>query len=458
MVKILDFGLARLQGKTKGDTIALRGEAGVLGTPDYIAPEQSRNIHAADIRSDLYSLGCTFYFVLAGRVPFPGDNAMEKLVKHLTEQPEPLEKLRPDVPPALAAIVRRLMAKDAADRYQTPAELVSELEAWAAERPKVVPATRTTNRPLWLTPPTHASTGRPPTDPHPESTCLLEDIAVFAPSRRQAESSGPSLMEPLWKFPPDEPRRAETHDTMALSRAEDTEEVTAEALAMKKNRPPSPPRDNSDATLSDMAAATAAAPVSAPPGETLPPIDPLVFRLWGCWAGLVQTIIAGSGPGHVNGDDYRTVHALLLQACRAAIAACPIAERRAFYEECLSIAQPWLKLQTFVNSERVMLDSLLKRCRQIEMELNGGKMPWTVRQCLGLALLILTSMASALWYWKSGRLWLPSFFKSIDWDFSQSTLQVVRGFLQTHPSLLMGVIFPLVVVLSISLLLRPPRT
>ncbi len=95
LVKIVDFGLARLQGKTQGETIALRGETGVLGTPDYISPEQSRDIHSADIRSDLYSLGCAFYFALAGRVPFPGESAMEKLVKHLTEEPQPLERRGP---------------------------------------------------------------------------------------------------------------------------------------------------------------------------------------------------------------------------------------------------------------------------------------------------------------------------------------------------------------------------
>ena len=164
LVKILDFGLARLQGKTHGETIALRGEAGVLGTPDYISPEQSRNIHAADIRSDLYSLGCAFYFALAGRVPFPGENAMEKVIKHLMEQPEPLTNVRPETPSAVAAIVERLMAKEPDQRYQTPADLAQALEAWAAEQPRVAPATKTANHPLWITPPTQMPAGRPVTD------------------------------------------------------------------------------------------------------------------------------------------------------------------------------------------------------------------------------------------------------------------------------------------------------
>jgi serine/threonine-protein kinase len=98
-----------------------------MGTPDFLSPEQARNLHRADIRSDLYSLGCTFYYLLTGRVPFPGGSALEKLVRQAVEEPAPLEQLRPGIPAAVAAIVRRLMAKDPAARFQTPAELAEAL-------------------------------------------------------------------------------------------------------------------------------------------------------------------------------------------------------------------------------------------------------------------------------------------------------------------------------------------
>ena len=71
-----------------------------MGTPDYIAPEQAMDSHDVDIRADLYSLGCTLYFLLTGKVPFPGGDALEKLFKHRLEEPGPVEQLRPDVPPA----------------------------------------------------------------------------------------------------------------------------------------------------------------------------------------------------------------------------------------------------------------------------------------------------------------------------------------------------------------------
>jgi serine/threonine-protein kinase len=141
LVKIGDFGLARLGkqpgahglGPTSG-TIATRDNA-VMGTPDYLSPEQARDLHKTDIRSDLYSLGCTFYFLLTGEVPFPGGNAMDKLIRHATEAPAPIPMLRADVPAAVLAIVDRLLAKAPEDRFQTPAELVEALQPYAVSGP-----------------------------------------------------------------------------------------------------------------------------------------------------------------------------------------------------------------------------------------------------------------------------------------------------------------------------------
>src|SRR5205823_4099410 len=133
VVKILDFGLARL-GMEGADPVAPSSDL-VMGTPDYLSPEQGRNLDDTDIRSDLYSLGCTFYYLLTGEVPFPGGTSLEKLVKHGTAEPEPVEQLRPVVPPGIAAIVRRLMAKQPEDRFSTPAELAHALEPFCEVYP-----------------------------------------------------------------------------------------------------------------------------------------------------------------------------------------------------------------------------------------------------------------------------------------------------------------------------------
>src|SRR5262245_23903735 len=103
LVKILDFGLARLTEEPSGNS-ATRPNI-VVGTPDYLAPEQARNSSRVDIRADLYALGCTFYFMLTGRTPFGGDSPLEKMLAH-TEVPTPsVMALRADVPAEVANIV-----------------------------------------------------------------------------------------------------------------------------------------------------------------------------------------------------------------------------------------------------------------------------------------------------------------------------------------------------------------
>lgn len=124
-VKILDMGLARLDHQDAADdkSSLMTQEGVVIGTPDYIAPEQALESHTVDIRADLYSLGCTFYHLLTGRVPFPTGTLLQKLNKHQNQEAPAVEALRPDVPPRVAAVIRKLLAKKPEDRYQTPAEV-----------------------------------------------------------------------------------------------------------------------------------------------------------------------------------------------------------------------------------------------------------------------------------------------------------------------------------------------
>jgi serine/threonine-protein kinase len=130
-VKVVDFGLVRVRGAGKGGVVeTIQAEPGaVFGTVDYISPEQAHDVHSVDIRSDLYSLGCTFYYALTGQVPFPGGSVLEKLLRQLKQEPRPLGSLRPEVPPAVAAIINCLMAKDPKGRFQTPGELAGGLLA-----------------------------------------------------------------------------------------------------------------------------------------------------------------------------------------------------------------------------------------------------------------------------------------------------------------------------------------
>jgi serine/threonine-protein kinase len=129
-VKILDMGLARIESGAADDksSTTMTQEGTIMGTPDYIAPEQARSSHEVDIRADIYSLGCTFYYLLAGRPPFPGGSLTEKLLKHQLEEPAALEELRTDLPVEVAAIIRGMMAKSPNERFQTPADVAAALD------------------------------------------------------------------------------------------------------------------------------------------------------------------------------------------------------------------------------------------------------------------------------------------------------------------------------------------
>jgi serine/threonine-protein kinase len=130
VVKILDMGLALLHQPTEQSEGAsgLTRDGRVVGTADYMAPEQWMNAHKVDIRADLYSLGCTLYFLLTGQVPFPGGEPMEKMLRHHLDEPVSLERLRQGIPPPLHVIVRRLLAKKPDKRFQTPGELALALQ------------------------------------------------------------------------------------------------------------------------------------------------------------------------------------------------------------------------------------------------------------------------------------------------------------------------------------------
>lgn len=132
--KILDLGLALLDAgqPTESD---LTGDCQMMGTTDYMAPEQAGDSHAVDIRADIYSLGCTLYKLLVGRAPFSGpqyNSTLKKLMAHAQTRVTPVHEARPDVPLALSAVVERMMAKSAGDRFAAPREVAAALAPFAA--------------------------------------------------------------------------------------------------------------------------------------------------------------------------------------------------------------------------------------------------------------------------------------------------------------------------------------
>jgi serine/threonine protein kinase len=151
VLKILDLGLARLQSnQPPGEE--LTGSGQTMGTLDYMAPEQASDTHTVDIRADIYSLGCTLYQLLTGHPPFHGprlDTPIKKMMAHAQSPVPSIRAARLDVPEALAKVLDRMLAKSAADRFATPAEVTSalgpfaigaDLVALATGKPRVAPS------------------------------------------------------------------------------------------------------------------------------------------------------------------------------------------------------------------------------------------------------------------------------------------------------------------------------
>ena len=141
--RLVDMGLARLHHVEAEEDLTTSGMT--LGTFDYISPEQARDPRSADVRSDLYSLGCTIFFMLVGRPPFAEGTMVQKLLHHQQEPPPAVEVLRPDVPQRFSAAIARLMAKDPAERYQRPADLIADLLGVADDEGIDVSASRSSS-------------------------------------------------------------------------------------------------------------------------------------------------------------------------------------------------------------------------------------------------------------------------------------------------------------------------
>ncbi len=126
MTKIADLGLAAATGETSEGGEGEEKKK-IFGTPHFISPEQAKG-EAVDVRSDIYSLGCTFYRLVTGKTPFQGETVREIIRKHFTEEPEPASQVEPSVPEAVSRVIQKMMAKDPSERHQSAQELLADLD------------------------------------------------------------------------------------------------------------------------------------------------------------------------------------------------------------------------------------------------------------------------------------------------------------------------------------------
>ena len=145
VIKILDLGLA-LFAEDENASLTILHNENVLGTADYLAPEQAINSHEVDRRVDIYALGCTFYFALTGHAPFNEGTLAQRIARHQTQMPPDIRDDRPDCPRALVNICVKMIQKKAEDRYQSCGEVVAALESWLASQAVVADAAEAKTR------------------------------------------------------------------------------------------------------------------------------------------------------------------------------------------------------------------------------------------------------------------------------------------------------------------------
>ncbi|MFO0879098.1 MAG: serine/threonine-protein kinase [Gemmataceae bacterium] len=176
-VKVLDLGLARLNEDEGDDLTRARGT--ILGSADYLAPEQAIDSSSVDARADVYSLGATLYFLLTGRPPFDGGCAVQKVARHHSMRPRPLQVVRAGISPEVEALVDRMLSKQMSQRHQSMTELIADVEQ------------------LLDLPPAHPNPRKTPSRPVRTVKALLADRVKTQSTPPAAAEKPPVVAAPL---------------------------------------------------------------------------------------------------------------------------------------------------------------------------------------------------------------------------------------------------------------------
>ena len=335
-VKVLDLGLVRsLPHETDGEAGLTRvHDEGMLGTVDYLSPEQAIDSHNVDIRSDIYSLGCTFYFLLAGSPPFSKGTLAERLLAHQSQAPVPLAVPRPDIPDRLAQVVARMLAKRPVDRYQSPGEVAAALGDWLERRR--------------------------------ESPAVPDDEA------------GPLARSP----------RATGRAKVARKPGPGTQAATAleeEGVSPARPNSPSGPRP-------------VPGPVGRPDGlpEAGQALRPLV-ESWERWASVVEGLgrSGDSGP-RVSEASYQSIYQELLQACRASSEDADEPTRLTL-RKIEDLAAPWPTLRSLRSILRSEMNAgILEQFDEIDRILRAPRKPFLSGQALAILVVFVGALAMIL--------------------------------------------------------------
>lgn len=197
VVKVLDMGLARFTDETTS-SLTIAHDENVLGTADYLAPEQAKNSHSVDFRADIYSLGCTLYYALTGHPPFRDGSLTERILKHQKEAPPSILVDRPDAPKELIEVCSRMMAKQPSARFQSAGEIAITLAAWLTARGQRVESSTGSvmNKPGAPTPPRRGSTGATPALPPRRGAAPNSNDTLTGQDRDTIKGNIPPVLTP----------------------------------------------------------------------------------------------------------------------------------------------------------------------------------------------------------------------------------------------------------------------
>jgi serine/threonine-protein kinase len=197
VVKVLDMGLARFTDETTS-SLTIAHDENVLGTADYLAPEQAKNSHSVDYRADIYSLGCTLYYALTGHPPFRDGSLTERILKHQKEAPPSILLDRPDAPKELIEVCSRMMAKQPSARFQSAGEVATTLAAWLTARGQRVESSSGSvmNKPGAPTPPRRGAGSAPPAPPPRRGTTPNLNDTLTGQDRETFKGNIPPVLTP----------------------------------------------------------------------------------------------------------------------------------------------------------------------------------------------------------------------------------------------------------------------
>jgi eukaryotic-like serine/threonine-protein kinase len=374
LVKLTDFGLARLHQHRESHTLAGFRENGIVGTPEYISPEQARDIHSADIRSDLYSLGCAWYYALTGRPPFRCTSAMGTVLKQIEEEPAPVESLRPELSATTRDIVRRLLAKQPSKRYQTPQELIDAIDFEGLETPVVAPP-----------PSSNAAIARPVQRLTPQTICIPELAFAHLPAAEADPKPATIFYVPVAPVIP-------TIPTSPVASA--TPVAPIDLVARTAEWAPELPYESLNETIQVLAnsKASPASPPAPPSAESMQAAAEAFERMrvsWKAWLALAADVVDEHINIRATPDGYRAAYADIMEASRAE--ALPD-DRLATAKSIAGVVEPWFSLETLTSADRDTLRGVLIHSRRMNRTLFPQK-DWSVLQKWALLLSAVTMAA-----------------------------------------------------------------